>query len=267
MRGARVSDDLAALDGAALVTGAGRGIGREIALSLARHGARAVFVNDFFADRANAVVEEIRELGSAAQALVGDVSDHETALRLVSDAVNMAGPIGILVNNAGNAGPQQGIGDRAPFWETGPDEWAPWMATNLFGVLHCSRAVLPTMIAAGGGRIVSVISDAGRVGEPDLAVYAAAKAGVAGFTRSIAKAVGRYGITANCVACGYIDTPATAGLSSNPELLARALKAYQIRRPGTPADVAAAVTFLASPAASWITGQTYPVNGGYSMAQ
>ena len=86
-------------------------------------------------------------------------------------------------------------------------------------------------------------------------------------TRSIAKAVGRHGITANCVACGYIDTPATAGLAQNPDMLARALKAYPIRRPGSPADVAAAVTFLASPAASWITGQTYPVNGGYSMAQ
>ncbi len=263
-----MAGDLAALDGSvALVTGAGRGIGREIALSLARHGARTVFVNDFFADRADAVVDEVRALGAESLPLVGDVSDYETALRLVSTAVSTAGPIGILVNNAGNAGPQQGIGDRAPFWETGPSDWAPWLDTNLFGVLHCARAALPGMIASGGGRVVSVISDAGRVGEPDLAVYAAAKAGVAGFTRSIAKAVGRFGITANCVACGYIDTPATSGLTQNPDMLARALKAYPIRRPGTPADVAAAVTFLASPAASWITGQTYPVNGGYSMAQ
>jgi 3-oxoacyl-[acyl-carrier protein] reductase len=263
-----MAGDLAALDGnVALVTGAGRGIGREIALSLARHGARTVFVNDFFADRADAVVDEVRALGAESFPLVGDVSDYETALRLVSTAVSTAGPIGILVNNAGNAGPQQGIGDRAPFWETGPSDWAPWLDTNLFGVLHCARAALPGMIASGGGRVVSVISDAGRVGEPDLAVYAAAKAGVAGFTRSIAKAVGRFGITANCVACGYIDTPATSGLTQNPDMLARALKAYPIRRPGTPADVAAAVTFLASPAASWITGQTYPVNGGYSMAQ
>lgn len=262
-----MAEDLAALDGGvAVVTGAGRGIGREIALSLARHGARTVFVNDFFADRADAVVDEVRALGAESFPLVGDISDHETALRLVTTAVSTAGPIGVLVNNAGNAGPQQGIGDRAPFWETGPSDWTPWLATNLFGVLHCTRAALPSMIASGGGRIVSVISDAGRVGEPDLAVYAAAKAGVAGFTRSIAKAVGRFGITANCVACGYIDTPATSGLTQNPDLLARTLKAYQIRRPGTPADVAAAVTFLASPAASWITGQTYPVNGGYSMA-
>ncbi|CAN5400415.1 SDR family NAD(P)-dependent oxidoreductase [Microbacterium sp.] len=263
-----MTDDLAGLDGAfALVTGAGRGIGREIALSLARHGARAVAVNDYFADRAESVADEVRGFGIDAVALVGDVSDHGTALRLVDTAANAFGAVDILVNNAGNAGPLNGIGDRAPFWETGPDEWGPWLDTNLYGVLNCTRAVLPSMVESGSGRVVSVISDAGRVGEPDLAVYAAAKAGVAGFTRSIAKAVGRYGVTANCVACGYIDTPATSMLAQNPELLTRALRPYQIRRPGRPKDVAAAVTFLASPAASWITGQTYPVNGGYSMAQ
>ena len=263
-----MADDLAGLNGAvALVTGAGRGIGREIALSLARHGARAVAVNDFFAERAESVAAEVRALGLDAVAVVGDVSSHETALRLADSAAAALGPIDILVNNAGNAGPQHGIDDRAPFWETGPEEWAPWLDTNLYGVLNCTRAVLPAMVASGRGRIISVISDAGRVGEPNLAVYSAAKAGVAGFTRAIAKAVGRYQVTANCVACGYIDTPTTSGLADDPELLARALRPYQIRRPGRPEDVAAAVTFLASPAASWITGQTYPVNGGYSMAQ
>lgn len=262
------STDLVDLDGAvALVTGAGRGIGRQIALTLAEHGASAVAVNDFYADRAEAVAEEVRARGAKAVAIVGDVSDFDTATGLVSQASGAIGDIDVLVNNAGNAGPQQGIGDRPPFWESLPADWQPWLSTNLYGVLNCTRAVLPAMVGRERGRIVSVISDAGRVGEPDLAVYAAAKAGVAGFTRSIAKAVGRHGITANCVACGYIDTPATAGLADNPDLLKRVLRAYQVKRPGRTSDVAAMVTFLASPAASWITGQTYPVNGGYSMTQ
>jgi 3-oxoacyl-[acyl-carrier protein] reductase len=262
------SPDLVDLGGAvALVTGAGRGIGREIAVTLARHGAGGVAVNDFYGERAEAVAAEINDLGVKSVALPGDVAVFDTAMALASQAADALGEIDVLVNNAGNAGPQRDITDRPPFWETLPTDWAPWLATNLYGVLNCTRAVLPGMVSRQRGRVVSIISDAGRVGEPDLAVYAAAKAGVAGFTRSIAKAVGRYDVTANCVACGYIDTPATAGLADNPELLKRVLRAYQIKRPGRPSDVAAMVTFLASPAASWITGQTYPVNGGYSMAQ
>jgi 3-oxoacyl-[acyl-carrier protein] reductase len=209
----------------------------------------------------------VRALGAKAVPLTGDVADFDTAMDLAAHAAETLGEVDVLVNNAGNAGPQRGIADRPPFWESLPSDWTPWLATNLYGVLNCTRAVLPAMVRRERGRIVSIISDAGRVGEPDLAVYAAAKAGVAGFTRSIAKAVGRHGITANCVACGYIDTPATAGLADNPDLLKRVLRAYQVKRPGRPSDVAAMVTFLASPAASWITGQTYPVNGGYSMAQ
>ena len=122
------------------------------------------------------------------------------------------------------------------------------------------------MIAKSYGRIVTVISDAGRVGEPNLEIYSGAKAGAAGFMRAIARSLGRYSITANCVALGTTRTPATAAATGNEELARRILKSYTIRRFGEPEDAANMVLFLASDASGWITGQTIPVNGGYSFA-
>jgi len=120
--------------------------------------------------------------------------------------------------------------------------------------------------AGGGGRIITIISDAGRVGEPGLEAYSAAKAGAAGLMRALAKSLGRYDITANSVAIAATLTPATAGMADNEERAKRILQNYTIRRFGQPSDPAAMVTFLASEASGWITGQTYPVNGGYSVA-
>ena len=141
------------------------------------------------------------------------------------------------------------------------------MAVNFDGVLNCTSQVIPGMIEANGGRIITIISDAGRWGDVGLAIYAGAKAGAAGFMRSVARTLGRYNITANCVAIAATVTPATqAGLTGDPEQVKRVLRNYIIRRPGQPADVANMVLFLASDSNGWITGQTYPVNGGFSLA-
>jgi 2-hydroxycyclohexanecarboxyl-CoA dehydrogenase len=176
------------------------------------------------------------------------------------------GRLDILVNNAGNAGPVQDLANLKPFWETGPEEWRPWLDTNLYGVLNTCRAALPGMMARRYGRIVTVISDAGRVGEPHLAVYSAAKAGAAGFMRALAKAAGRAAVTANCVSLGGVNTPGVKGLVGSEEALQKVLRGFVIRRMGEPDDAANMILFLASEAAEWITGQTYPVNGGYSFA-
>jgi 3-oxoacyl-[acyl-carrier protein] reductase len=248
-----------------LVTGAGQGVGRQVALHCAAHGA-AVAVNDFHGERAETVAAEIRDAGGTAIGVRCDVTDHDDVVAMVERAEHDLGPIEVLVNNAGNAGPAENpLADLPPFWETGPKDWEPWIATNFYGVLHATRAVLPGMVERGYGRIVSVISDAGRTGEPNLVVYGGAKAGAAGFSRGLAKAVGRHGITVNCVALSTINTPGVASALADPELVRKALRSYPLRRLGEPSDAANIVLLLASDAASWVTGQTYPVNGGYAI--
>ena len=249
----------------ALVTGAGQGVGRQTALHLAANGAGAVIVNDFHLDRAQNVADEIRAAGSVATAIRADVTSLESVEAMFSKAQEIHGPIDILVNNAGNAGPTQDVANIKPFWETGPDDWTPWLGTNFYGVLNCCKAAVPNMMERRYGRITTVISDAGRVGEPHFVVYSGAKAGAAGFMRALAKAVGRAEVTANCVALSGIRTPGVAGLISE-EAVSRMLKSYVIRRLGEPADAANMILFLSSDAANWITGQTYPVNGGYAVS-
>jgi 3-oxoacyl-[acyl-carrier protein] reductase len=179
--------------------------------------------------------------------------------------------VDILVNNAGNAGMTGALSraDFGPFAETTPTDWDRFLRVNLYGVMHMVRAVLPGMTDCGYGRIVTVISDAGRVGEPMMAAYSAAKAGAAGFMRAVAREVGRDGITVNCVSLGTIDATGERSRPSTPEqaaALERTLSRYVVRRIGSPEDGAGIVVFLTGPDASWITGQTYPVNGGYSFA-
>ena len=247
----------------ALVTGAGQGVGAATAQMLAAQGA-SVAVNDYFPERAKQVAADIGERAVGVQA---DVSDPAGVAAMVDTIERDLGPVDILVNNAGNAGATHSAADRTPaFWESNPSDWAPWIDVNFTGVMVATRAVLGGMVQRGHGRIVTVISDAGRIGEPDLIVYSGAKAGAAGFTRAIAKAVGPHGVTANCVALGGVRTPAIAHLLANEEFIKRAVRAYPVGRLGEPTDPAALITFLVSDAAAWITAQTYPVNGGFSVA-
>ncbi len=261
-----MSDFLDLTGKVALVTGAGQGVGAATARYLAAAGA-AVAVNDFVAERAEEVAASIRDSGGNAIGLQADVTDFAAVMEMAGEASGRLGPVTVLVNNAGNAGADPGAVGRRPFWESLPNEWEPYLAVNLDGVLYASRAVIPQMIEAGTGRLITVISDAGRVGEARLEVYGAAKAGAAGLMRGLARSLGRHQITANSVAIGFTNTPAMAPVVANDELTARMLRSYMLRRVGEPEDAAAMVTFLASDAASWITGQTYPVNGGFSVSQ
>jgi NAD(P)-dependent dehydrogenase (short-subunit alcohol dehydrogenase family) len=249
-----------------LITGAGQGVGRAVALRLAENNAGGVVVNDFRLERAEAVAAEVDKLGVKALAAQCDVTDFGAVTKMFETAVAKFGGVDVLVNNAGNAGPDPSAVARKPFWEQEPKDWQPFLGTNLFGVLNCVRAAGPGMIAKNYGKIVTVISDAGRVGEPQLEIYSAAKAGAAGFMRAIAKNLGRHWITANCVALGTTRTPATARTTINEEAVKRMLSRYTLRRVGEPEDAANMILFLSSDASSWITGQTIPVNGGYSFA-
>lgn len=249
-----------------LVTGAGQGVGRQVALHFANNGAGGVVVNDFVLARAEAVAVEVERLGCAALAVQCDVTDFGSVSTMLEKARARFGAVDIIVNNAGNAGADPRAVSRKPFWEQEPKDWQPFLGTNLYGVLNCVRAALPAMIAKNYGKIVTVISDAGRVGEPNLEIYSGAKAGAAGFMRAVAKAVGRFSITANCIALGATRTPAIAAATSNEEFAKRMLRSYTIRRFGEPEDAANMILFLSSDASSWMTGQTVPVNGGYSFA-
>lgn len=252
----------------AFVTGAGQGAGRAIALTLAQHNAGGVAVNDFVAARAEAVVSEIEALGVRALAVSADVGDHAAVSSAIAAATAALGPITILVNNAGNAGPTAQIGHSPVFWESKPEEWDRFFRTNLQGVMNCCHAALPGMVAQGKGRIVTIVSDAGRVGEARLAAYSAAKAGAAGFVRAIAKEAGRFGITSNAISLSALEPPLDDAAKAQflaSDQAKTIVSRYVIRRFGKPDDVAHMTLFLASDAAGWITGQTYPVNGGYSL--
>ncbi len=254
----------------AFVTGAGQGAGKAIALALAHHNAGGVAINDYHLERAEAVAEEIRGLGIKAVAVQADVGDYATVSAAFDKARTALGPITLLVNNAGNAGPTTQMRSSPLFWESDPEDWDRYFHTNLSGVMNCCHVAIPAMVEARRGRIVTMVSDSGRIGEARLAAYAAAKAAAAGFMRSIAKEAGRFGITANCISLSTLEPPIPP--EQMPEFMASErtkaqLSRYIIRRFGTPEDVAQMALFLCSDAASWITGQTYPVNGGYSAAQ
>jgi NAD(P)-dependent dehydrogenase (short-subunit alcohol dehydrogenase family) len=229
----------------ALVTGAGQNVGAGIARVLAEQGATVV-VNDLYADRAEAVAAEIADSGGATRSIAFDVRDIDA----VRAGVAEAGPVDILVNNAGI--PADGF-PLVDFKDSDPAQWRGLIDLNLYGVLNCTHAVLAGMCDRGWGRIVTIGSEAGRVGLPiRVSLYGAAKAAAMGFFKHIAHEVGPHGVTCNVVALGGMDN-APLDPSRNP-----------IPRLGTGRDAGETVAFLASDGAEWITGQVIGVNGGAS---
>lgn len=236
----------------ALVTGAGQGVGAGIARALAACGA-AVGVNDLVAERAERVAAEIASAGGRAAAQAFDVCDAEAVRAGVARLTSALGPVDLLVNNAGVP---EGMG-LTQFRDMPPSGWARFVDLNLYGVLHCTRAVLDGMCERRFGRVVTISSGAGQVGLGiGVSLYAAGKGGAISFMRHLALEVARFGVTANTLALGLMAN--TAGVAS-VEALARTVP---VGRLGTPEDVGAAVVFLASRESGWLTGQTIGLNGG-----
>lgn len=236
----------------AFVSGGARGIGAAICRLLAAEGAEVYVGYRSSADGPRLAAE----IGGTAVQL--DVADPESARA----AIEPLGTLDILVNNAG-------LDDMAFFTELTPDRWRPQLAVNLEGVLNCTLATLPAMQAARYGRVVNVSSEAGRIGSKRGSVYAAAKGGVIAFTKSIAIENARYGITANNILPGPIETPMLDANRRGPKgehVIAAMASATLLGRIGRPEEVAAAVAFLASNAASYITGETLGVSGGMGVA-
>jgi NAD(P)-dependent dehydrogenase (short-subunit alcohol dehydrogenase family) len=239
----------------ALVTGGASGIGAAIAARLAAEGAE-VWVGDIDLAGAERVAGEI-----AGHAVELDVTDLDAAGRAVA-AVAAVGTLDILINNAGTD-------EFGFFTHTTPEQWQKVLGVNLLGVLNCTHAALPGMQEAGYGRIVSISSEAGRVGSKGSAVYSAAKGGVIAFMKAIARENARYGVIANSIAPGPIETPLLMGAAEFGEIgekLIETMKAStQVGRLGQPDEVAAAVAFLASDDATYVTGETLGVSGGLGM--
>ena len=238
----------------ALVTGGGSGIGRAVAHRLGRDGA-TVTVLDLDPGAAERVAAELVAAGVAAGAVTADVADG-AAVRAATDAARAArGGIHVLVCSAGIAG-------FAPVLTMTEAAWDRMLAVHLRGTFLVTQAVLPDMVAARWGRIVTLSSVGGLRGGPQLAHYAAAKAGVIGFTKALALEVGSEGITANAVAPGLVDTPMLRGSGIPPEMLEQSRRQIPVGRLGTPEDIAAACAFLVSDAAGFMTGQVVSPNGG-----
>jgi 2-hydroxycyclohexanecarboxyl-CoA dehydrogenase len=249
----------------ALVTGSGAGIGRAIAMHMARAGAE-VWINDLDLGRAEGVVAEIEAEGGKAHPVVADVCDPAS----VREMTLATGPVDILVNNAGSgvrAFGTAGGTPLVPFAESDPRDWEPVMRVNLTGVLHVTHSYLGDMIERRWGRILTIVSDAGRKGERRQVVYGAAKAAAMGFARGLAAEVGRQGVTVNCIALGSMrHGPLAEAVDQDPELERKLSASYPAGRLGRVDDPAPLAVLLCSDAAEWITGQVYPVDGGYAPA-
>ncbi len=236
----------------ALVTGGASGIGAAVARRLAAEGAE-VTIGDLNLDGAKQVASEI-----SGEAVELDVADLDSARA----AVEATGTLDVLVNNAGTD-------EFGFFLDTTPEQWEKVIGVNLRGVFNCTHAALPGMQAAGYGRMVNIASEAGRIGSKGSAVYSAAKGGVIAFTKVMAREGARFGITANAIAPGPIETPLLMQAAEFGEIGQRIIEnmkaGTQLRRLGQPDEVAAAVVFLASEEASYVTGECLGVSGGMGM--
>jgi 3-oxoacyl-[acyl-carrier protein] reductase len=242
-------------DEVALVTGASRGIGAEIADTLGVAGA-TVIGTATSQSGAEAITERFREANIVGRGEVLDVSDTESVLRLQKEISANEGGVSILVNNAG-------ITADNLLLRMKNEEWDDVLRTNLYSVFHLSKAFLRGMMKARHGRIITIASVVGQMGNAGQANYAAAKAGLSGFSKSLAREVGSRGITVNVVSPGFIQTEMTAGLSETQQ--AGLIDQIPLNRLGSVSDVAGAVLYLASPAGNYVTGETINVNGGMYM--
>jgi 3-oxoacyl-[acyl-carrier protein] reductase len=243
-------------DRVAVVTGASGGIGRRIAATLAREGSSVIVHYRQDAETAAAVVQEITAAGGRARAVQGDLTQPDEAAAVVAAAAATFGRLDILVNNAGVT--RDGLVLRMK-----DEDWQAVLATNLTATFCCIRAALREFIRQRRGRIINITSTAGQAGNVGQANYVAAKAGVIGLTRAVAREVGSRGITVNAIAPGFIASGMTQELSA--EVTARYMEQIPLGVPGTADDVAAAVVFLASDEARYITGQVLNVDGGMIM--
>ncbi len=239
-----------------VVTGAASGIGSAIAGQMAVAGARVVLA-DIQADKGQARAAELRAAGGDAQFVQVDLTDAASVAAFAETVQSRWGPVDVLVNGAG-------WGTTHPFWDGTTELWDRIVGLNFVGPMRLAKALLPAMIQRGGGKIVNIASDAGRVGSLGETVYAGAKGGLIAFTKSLARETARYGINVNCVCPGPTDTPLMAAV---PEKVHEALKkAIPFRRLGKPEEVADAVMFFADDTASYVTGQVLSVSGGLTMA-
>jgi NAD(P)-dependent dehydrogenase (short-subunit alcohol dehydrogenase family) len=248
--------DLGIKDQVAIVTGGGGGIGAETCRILADEGAHVAVV-DVRLDNAKEIADQVRSRGVRAAAMEIDITSPEQTQEMVARTISELGRVDILNNLAGLAFP--GL-----FENSKPEQWEKEIHVCLLGVMNSSKAAIKPMMEQKHGKIVNVASDAGKAGEKLMVSYSAAKAGILGFTRSLAKEMGRHWINVNAVCPGTtIGTGMTEFL--NEELQQRWVKSYALRRLGEPKDTARMVVFLSSNAAEWITGQAISVNGGYFM--
>jgi 2-hydroxycyclohexanecarboxyl-CoA dehydrogenase len=240
----------------AVVTGGASGIGRATALTLAEAGAR-VFIGDINDKQGPEVAAEVVKRGHKAEFVRLDVTDDAAVKTFAAEVLRRAGRIDILVNAAGWDLTQ-------PFMDNTPDYWNKVIALNLMGPIKLCHALLPPMIEARAGKIVNVSSDAGRVGSSGETVYAGAKGGIIGFTKSLAREMARHTINVNCICPGPTDTPL---FQVQPEKIREALtRVIPFRRIGQPQEVADAILFFASDRANYITGQVLSVSGGLTMS-
>ena len=245
----------------ALISGGGGGIGRAVALSLARAGAKTA-IADIAEDNAERVSKEAQALGIESQACTVDLTKKADVDRMVGEVLARFGQIDILVNC-------QGWDRLEPFVESNEETWEKLLAINFKSVLYTCKAVLPQMISRGGGKILNIASDAGRVGSSWEAVYAGTKGAVIAFSKTIARELARYKINVNVVCPGLTETPLLQAVRSQSEQTAKIIeavtKATPFRRPAKPEEIAEAVIFLTSPPSDFITGQTLSVSGGLTM--
>jgi len=245
----------------ALVTGAGRGIGRAIALTLAREGCQ-VGLADILPGSAEAAAAEVEALGAKGLALPVDLTSRAEVESMVGKALAQLGQIDVLVNNAG--WDRMGL-----FLDTDEDTWDRIIAVNLKAMLYVCKAVLPHMVARGAGKVVNVASDAGRVGSSGEAVYSATKGAVIAFSKALAREMARHRITVNVVCPGLTETPLLQSLRDQSpkmeKILEAVTRATPLGRVATPEEIAGAVAFFASPEADFVTGQTLSVSGGLTM--